>query len=344
MKKSFIQKNRVFIIAEAGINHNGKITLAKKLVDAAQKAGCDAIKFQTFRSEDLVSRRAGLAAYQKQNNQYKIRNQLDLIKSLELSFTDFKQLKKYCDEQGIRFLSTPFDWTSVDFLEQLRVPIFKIASGDLTNLPFLEYIAQKMEWIILSTGMGTLAEVREAVKTIYQTGNRKLVLLHCVTQYPVPFKEVNLKAIQTLMKNFQIPVGYSDHTLGIEVAIAAVAMGAEVIEKHLTLDRSLKGPDHKSSLEPQEFFYMVQCIRHVEAALGDGRKRPQQGELKNIPIVRKSLIAARDLKEGDKISSQDIVIKRPGYGIPPQKISQVIGRRIKKPLKQDELIRWEHIA
>lgn len=345
MKKNFLRDNRVFIIAEAGVNHNGKIALAKRLVDAARKAGCDAVKFQTFKSEDLVSRMAGLAAYQKQNNpRGRVRNQHDLIKGLELSPADFQQLKAYCDQRGIMFLSTPFERASADLLEQLKVPIYKISSGDLTNLPFLKYVAQKRKWIILSTGMGTLLEVREAVKAIYQTGNRNLVLLHCVTQYPLPFQEVNLRAIQTLSRNFQVPVGYSDHTPGIEIAIAAAAMGAKVIEKHLTIDRSWSGPDHKASLEPHEFSCMVQCIRHVEAALGDGCKRPQRGEVKNIPVVRKSLIAARDFKEGERISLRDIVIKRPGDGISPQKLSQVIGCRVKKPIKQDELIRWEYIA
>lgn len=342
--KKFIKNNRVFIIAEAGVNHNGKLPLAKKLADRAKEAGCDAVKFQTFKAKNLVSSKANLAAYQKKNRSNGAKNQLELIKELELSFEDFKALKAYCDRKGILFLSTPFDYESVDLLLRLGVPAFKISSGEVNNIPFLQYVAGKRKPVILSTGMSSLAEVKEAARVILGCGNKDLILLHCTTEYPTPFSGVNLKAMDTLRKTFNVLVGYSDHTLGIEVAIAAAARGACVIEKHFTLNRNFPGPDHKSSLEPDELKKMVAAIRNVEESLGDGIKKPAKCEQKNIPIVRKSLVAAREIPRGEVITMDKIAVKRPGYGIVPGKINKVIGLRARTNIKIDEVITWELIA
>lgn len=325
-------------MAEAGVNHNGQLQLAKQLIDAAKTAGCDAVKFQTFRSERLVSKKAQLAAYQKRHKSNNEQNQWDLIKRLELSWVEFKKLKEYCQKKKILFVSTPFDFESVDLLEKLNVPFLKISSGEVTNLPFLKYIAQKGRPVILSTGMSTLKEVEEAVKVIVQTGNKNLVLLHCVTEYPAPVKEINLRAMLTLQKAFHFPVGYSDHTLGIEVAVAAVALGARVIEKHLTLDRHLPGPDHRASLMPSEFQQMVMAIRNVEKALGDGIKRPASCEVKNLPIVRKSITAAEPIFKGELITSEKVTLKRPGYGLAPKFLPDVIGKRAAVNIAPDEPI------
>ncbi len=341
--KKFLKDNRVFIIAEAGVNHNGKMSLAKRLVDAAKKAGCDAVKFQTFNADKLVSKHADLASYQKQNRSNGAKNQLELIRKLELSFNDFKVLKAYCDKKGILFLSTPFDFDSVDALVQLGVPVFKIPSGEVNNIPFLKYVAKKRKPIILSTGMSYLAEVKEAVRAIFRCGNKDLILLHCVTEYPTPYAQVNLKTMDTLRKTFNVPVGYSDHTLGIEVAIAAAARGACIIEKHFTLDRNLPGPDHKASLEPDELKEMVNSIRNVEKSLGDGVKRPAKCEQKNIPIVRKSLVAAQKILQGERITKNDIAIKRPGYGIAPGNFDKIIGLKTRTDINTDEVITWEQI-
>ena len=337
-------KNKVFIIAEAGVNHNGQVRLAKKLVDAAKRAGCDAVKFQIFKAEDLVLQTAKLADYQKKNKDNKAKNQYQLIKGLELSFDNFREIKHYCDERRIIFLATPFDYKSADLLEKLNVFSFKIPSGEVTNIPFLEYVARKKKPIILSTGMSNLYEVKEAVKTIYNAGNKNLILLHCVTEYPAPFKEVNLQVIHTMRKIFGLKVGYSDHTLGIEIPIAAVALGAEVIEKHLTLDRNLPGPDHKSSLEPDEFKKMVTAIRNVEQAMGDGIKRPMRSEMKSLSIVRRSLVSAQDLIKGQKITLKDLAIKRPGDGIPPRNLQKVLGLKVKKGIRRDTVIYWSDLT
>ncbi len=340
--KKIIDSKAVFIIAEAGVNHNGRLHLAKQLVDAAKKSGCDAVKFQIFKAEDVVSQEALLAGYQK-NKENKAKNQFQLIKKLELSYDDFRELKQYCHKRRIIFMATPFDRDSADFLDQLGIGVFKISSGEVTNIPFLEYIARKKKMIILSTGMSYLNEVKRAVKVILGTGNKHLILLHCVTEYPAPFNEINLQVLNTLKKSFHLPVGYSDHTLGTEIPIAAVALGAKVIEKHLTLDRDLPGPDHQSSLEPDEFKQMVRAIRHVEQAMGDGVKKPTQSEMKNLVVVRRSLVAARYIHQGEKINLEDIAIKRPGHGIPPGDLPKVIGLRAKYNIKKDAVIHRRYL-
>lgn len=338
-----------FIIAEAGVNHNGSLKLAKKLVDAAKNAGVDAIKFQTFKAEKIVSNFAKKAEYQKKVTNTS-ESQLEMIKKLELSFDDFITLKEYCDKRGILFLSTPFDYKSVDFLEKL-VPLYKIGSGEITNLQFLEYIAKKGKPIVLSTGMSTLGEVEEAIDTILPllsnfhssspTHFLPLTLLHCASNYPADFSEVNLKAILTLKKAFKLPVGYSDHTLGIEVPIAAVAFGASVIEKHFTLDRNMEGPDHKASLEPDELKKMVEAIRNVEKSLGNGVKKPTARELEVMKAARRSLVATRNMKAAEILEEPDIAIKRPGGGISPKFKEVIKGMKLKKNIKKDEVFIWE---
>jgi len=332
--------NHCFIIAEAGVNHNGDIRLAHKLVDAAKEAGADAVKFQTFKAENVVSKLADKAEYQKETTNSK-ESQYEMIKKLELSFEDFVKIKDYCDKKDIIFLSTPFDYESVGFLESL-VPLYKIGSGEITNLPFLEYVAKKGKPMILSTGMSTLGEVEEAVKTIINvTSSLPLTLLHCVSNYPAKYEDVNLKAMLTLKEVFELPVGYSDHTLGIEIAIAAVALGAKVIEKHFTLDRGLPGPDHKASLEPDELKKMVKAIRNVEKALGSGIKKPAQSELKVMKVARRSLVAARDIRAGEVIKESDILIKRPETGILPKFKEIIIGMRLTRDVKKDNPFDWE---
>jgi len=335
-----IDTSKVFIIAEAGVNHNGDIRFAYKLVDAAKEAGADAVKFQTFKAENVVSKIAEKAEYQKETTNSK-ESQYEMIKKLELSFEDFVKIKDYCDKKGVIFLSTPFDYESVDFLEGL-VPLYKVGSGEITNLPFLEYIAQKGKPIILSTGMSTLGEVEEAVKIITNVNpSLPLVLLHCVSNYPAKYEDINLKAMLTLKEAFKLPVGYSDHTLGIEIAIAAVALGAKVIEKHFTLDRGLPGPDHMASLEPDELKKMVKSIRNVEKALGIGIKKPAQSELEVIKAARRSLVAARDIRAGEVVKESDMLIKRPGTGILPKFKEMIIGMRLTKDVKKDNPFDWE---
>jgi len=280
--------NKVFVIAEAGVNHNGDINLAKKLIDKAVEAGVNAIKFQTFKAENLVSKNAKKAKYQVENTGSN-ESQYEMLKKLELSFKDFEELKKYCDEKGIMFLSTPFDEESIEFLDKLGLEIFKIPSGEITNLPYLRKIGSLKKRVILSTGMADLGEIEDALDVLIKSGTRKeeITILHANTEYPTPFEDVNLKAMQTIACAFKIDVGYSDHTLGIEVPIAAVAMGAKVIEKHFTLDKTLPGPDHKASLEPDELKAMVKAIRNIEVALGYGIKRPSKSEAKNKVVARK---------------------------------------------------------
>lgn len=330
-----------FIIAEAGVNHNGSLKLAKKLVDEAKKVGADAVKFQTFKTQELVTKNAKQAKYQEKNSPAK--SQYEMLKKLELSDTEFKRLLEHCKRKKIIFLSTPFDFGSVKFLYKLGVPAFKIASGDLTNIPLLVHIAQYNKSVILSTGMSTLKEVRDAVNVIYLAGNKKLVLLHCTSNYPTKFEDVNLKAMQTLMKRFQVPVGYSDHTEGIEVAIAAVSLGACVIEKHFTLNKNLPGPDHKASLEPEIFRQMVKAIRNVEKALGNDIKKPTVSEVKIKNVVRKSLVAKKFIPKGEKIKSDMLAIKRPGKGIKPEYVNKIIGWVSRRDIKKDSLIRWKMI-
>lgn len=326
----------VYIIAEAGVNHNGSFALACKLVDAAKEAGADCIKFQTFKSENLVSRSAKKAEYQKMTTGDS--SQQDMLKKLELSFDEFIQLKNYCEKVGICFLSTPFDFDSIDFLDSINMPFWKVPSGEVTNLPYLLAIAKTGKPIVMSTGMCTLQEIRAAIDVLQANGAKEIKLLHCNTEYPTPFEDVNLKAMQTMRDEFQVEVGYSDHTKGIEVPIAAVSLGATIIEKHFTLDRNMEGPDHKASLEPQELAEMVCCIRNIEKALGSGDKMPSPSEKKNISVARKSIVAKSKIKAGDTLTENNITVKRPGTGISPMKWFEVLGTKAVKDFDEDELI------
>ena len=334
-------KNPCFIIAEAGVNHNGKLSLAKKLIDIAKEAGVDAIKFQTFKTEGVMIENVPMAEYQKKNIGKK-ETQFQMIKKLELSYDDFISLKKYCDKKRIIFLSTPHSEDAINFLEKL-VLAYKIGSGDLTNLPFLEKIAGKKKPIILSTGMATLSEVKEAVGTIKKAGNNKIILLHCTTNYPCPLEEVNLKAMLTLKKELNLPVGYSDHTLGITVPIMAATLGAVILEKHFTINKNLPGPDHKASLGPDELREMVIAIRNTEKALGGGVKKPTKSEEKIKKVVRKSIIAKIDIPKGAKITDEILIIKRPGNGIQPKYLHKVIGKIARGDIKKDNLIKFRKL-
>jgi len=327
-----------FIIAEAGVNHNGDINLAKKLVDAAKNAGADAVKFQTFKAEDIVTRTAEKAAYQKKTTGTK-ETQYEMLKKLELSEKDHIELKRYADKQGIIFLSTPYDTQSIDFLFNLGVPAFKVSSADITNKPLLAYIAGKKIPVILSTGMSTLGEVEFALKVLLPKNN-KIILTHCTFNYPARMEDVNLKAMATMEQAFHLPVGYSDHTPGIEVALAAVAMGAALLEKHFTTDRRLPGPDHSASLEPDELADLLVKVRHVEKAMGTPVKRPSGEEAANRNISRRSVVAAVDIPAGRKITAPMLSAKRPGSGISPMDMEQLIGRKVKVALKKDRLIKW----
>jgi N,N'-diacetyllegionaminate synthase len=334
---------RVLIIAEAGVNHNGSIDLAVQLIDAAKASGADAVKFQTFRADRIATRSAEKANYQ-QRQAADGESQFEMLQRLELDAAAHRRLFDYCRKTAIQFLSSPFDIQSIDLLDTLEVPLLKIPSGEITNLPFLERIAAKGRPVILSTGMSTLGEVEEAVQVLRAGGVSEITLLHCVTEYPAPYAEINLRAMQTLKSAFGLPVGYSDHTPGIEIAIAAVALGAEVIEKHFTLDRSLPGPDHSASLEPKEFKQMVAAIRNVESALGDGIKKPALCELPNIPVARKSVVAARALRAGQKLAAADLDVKRPGTGLSPKLLTALVGRTLRTNIEPDELILWDHLA
>jgi len=333
----------VFIVAEAGVNHNGNVELAKRLIDVARDAGADAVKFQTFKAENVVTRNAPKAEYQVKNTKSND-SQYDMIKKLELSEDEFKEIYKYARKKEITFLSTPFDFESVDFLDELGIPAFKVSSTDLTNLPLLEYIAEKRRPIILSTGMGTLGEIEEAINTIKNAGNEDIILLHCITSYPAKFESLNLRAIQTLREAFKLPVGFSDHSLGIYAPVAAVALGAVVIEKHFTLDRNLPGPDHKASLEPHELREMVRAIRLIEKALGDGVKKPTLEEEEIKKLVRRSLVAKINIPKGTVITKDMIAIKRPATGIEPKYFYKVTGMKAKKDIKKDEVLTWDSLA
>ena len=330
---------KVFIIAEAGVNHNGRLDLAYQLIDVAKDAGADAVKFQTFKAENVVSKLADKAEYQKKATSSD-ESQLEMIKKLEISFDDFIKLKKYCDKKGIMFLSTPFDHQSIDFLNELGLDTFKIPSGEIINLPYLKKIGSLNKKLIISTGMANLGEVEYAIAILVKSGTKKenITILHCTTNYPCPYKEVNLKAMLTLKEAFKLPVGYSDHTLGIEVPIAAVAMGAKIIEKHFTLDKKLPGPDHKASLEPGELKKMVKAIRNIEMALGDGIKKPNKSEIEIMKVVRKSIVASKSIKKGEIFTKTNITVKRPGIGISPMRWDEVIGERANRDFKDDELI------
>jgi len=330
-------KMSVYIIAEAGVNHNGSLETAFRMVDEAKNAGADCIKFQTFKSENLVSVKASKADYQKGNTGEG--SQLEMLKKLELSFDEFIRLKDYCQEKGIEFLSTPFDLESLDFLDRLGVPFWKIPSGEVTNLPYLLAIAKTSKPVIMSTGMCEIEEIRAAVNTLRQNGTNDIKLLHCNTEYPTPFEDVNLNAINTLRETFGLETGYSDHTKGIEVAIAAVALGCTVIEKHFTLDKNMEGPDHKASLEPKELCEMVNAIRNIEKAMGSKDKKPSVSELKNISVARKSIVAKTNIKAGDVFSEENITVKRPGNGISPMRWFEIIGKTADRDYKEDDLIK-----
>jgi N-acetylneuraminate synthase len=332
--------NPVFIIAEAGVNHNGDISKAKELIDAAVEAGVDAVKFQTFNTDKLTTKKAPKADYQNETTD-KNESQYDMLKKLELSKEEHIILKEYCEKKNINFMSTPFSLDTVDLLEEINIDIYKIGSSDTNNLPLLKYIAQKNKPIILSTGMSTLTEVSEAVDTILNTGNDKLVLLHCVSNYPAEYENVNLKAMDTMKNAFNIETGYSDHTLGVEVPIAAAARGAAVIEKHFTLDKNMEGPDHKASLNPKELKNMVQSIRNIESSLGNGKKEPTKNEKKNLKTVRKSLVSNKALEKGSKIQIEDIDIKRPGTGIEPKFMYVIKDMKLIKDVKIDQILTWE---
>ena len=342
MGRYFDQTQSVFIIAEAGVNHNGDLTLAKRLIDAAAEAGVDAVKFQTFKAEKLVSKVAHKADYQVATTGSQ-ESQLEMIKKLELDKAAHLELIAYCQEKKIMFLSSPFDYESCDLLAELDLHFLKIPSGEITNLPFLQYIAKMGKPMILSTGMTNIAEVAEALEAIYATGNEDLILLHCVTEYPSPVADTNLRAMQTLRDTFKVPVGYSDHTLGIEIPIAAVALGAKVIEKHFTLDKTMEGPDHRASLEPAELKALVASIRNVELALGDGVKRPAACELKNAAVARKSIVAAEDLQAGRILRREMLTVKRPGNGIEPKFLEKIIGFKLNRSIKHDEVITWDDL-
>lgn len=327
----------VFIIAEAGVNHNGSLDLAKNLVDAAKDAGADCVKFQTFISKNIVSKNAVKADYQKQQTQSE-ETQYDMLKKLELSFDEFVELNEYCKSRDIEFMSTAFDFESIDFLDNLGVGTWKIPSGDITNLPYLIKIAKLNKPVILSTGMSTMDDIRNAIHALKDNGAVELTVLHCTTEYPTPFNDVNLKAMLTIKDEFGLRVGYSDHTKGIEVPIAAVALGATVIEKHFTLDRNMEGPDHKASLEPDELKAMVDSIRHIESALGDGMKQPAESEKKNMDVARKSIIAMKGIKAGEVFTEENLTVKRPGDGISPMRWFEVIGKVASRDFEEDELI------
>ena len=332
---------KVIIIAEAGVNHNGDINKAMQLIDKAVEASVDYIKFQTFKTELCISKNAVKADYQIENTQNSSESQLEMVKKLELSFDQFIELEKYCNQKNIKFLSTGFDSESLTFLAQLGVTIAKIPSGEITNLPYLRQVASLFPEVILSTGMATIDEIKDAVKVLTDNGvsKDKITILHCNTEYPTPMEDVNLKAMLHIQRELGIPVGYSDHTLGIEVPIAAVALGATVIEKHFTLDKTLPGPDHKASLEPNELKAMVSAIRNIEKAIGgSGLKEVSKSEEKNKPIARKSIVASTDIKKGNIFTPENLTVKRPGTGISPMQWDEVIGKEAKRDFQEDELI------
>jgi len=341
-KKELGSQHPCFIIAEAGVNHNGDTALAKKLIDAAIEAGADAVKFQTFKAEKIVTPTAEKADYQKHTTGAG-ESQYEMIKKLELSETDFRNLSDYAKEAGIIFLSTPFDEESVDLLDQIGVPAFKVPSGEITNFPLLKKIAQKSKPIILSTGMATLGEVEEALNYLKKHGAEEIVLLHCTTSYPAPVASVNLRVMETLRYAFQVPVGYSDHTEGITIPIAAATMGACVIEKHFTLDRTLPGPDHQASLEPRELTAMVKAVRDVELARGNGIKGPTEEEEAIKRVARRSIVAKRDIHMGDVLTEDDLATKRPGIGIEPRYLDSVVRMKARVPIRRDQVIQWDMI-
>jgi N,N'-diacetyllegionaminate synthase len=330
---------KTFIIAEAGVNHNGSVEIARQLIDAAVGAGADAIKFQTFKAEKIVSKSAGKASYQK-TDKYDTESQYGMLKKLELDYSSFKKLYNYANKKQITFLSSPFDIESINFLNKLGLEIFKIPSGEITNLNFLREIARLKKQVILSTGMSTIGEIEFAINVLTENGTKRhmIAVLHCNTEYPTPVSDVNLKAMNTIKESMKVRIGYSDHTLGIEIPIAAVALGAEVIEKHFTLDKHLEGPDHVSSLIPDEFRNMVLAIRNIEKAMGDGIKKPSPSELKNKEIVRKSIVASQNIKKGEKFSEKNLTVKRPGTGLSPALWDSILGKTAHQNYSKDDLI------
>ena len=332
--------NKTFIIAEAGVNHNGSLEMAFQLIDVAVAAGADAVKFQTFKAEKVISVHAPKAGYQKESTGSD-ESQLEMVKKLELDETAHIRLHQHCKDKGIQFLSTPFDLESIDLLNRLGLEIFKIPSGEITNLPYLRKLGALKKRLILSTGMADLGEIEDTLDVLTESGTplENITVLHCNTEYPTPFEDVNLRAMLTIRNAFPgISVGYSDHTNGIEVPIAAVAMGATVIEKHFTLDRNLLGPDHRASLEPPELSAMISGIRNIEKALGTGSKKPSPSELKNKTVARKSIVAAFPIKKGETFTEMNITVKRPGIGITPMRWDEMIGRKAGRDYKTDEII------
>ena len=332
-------EKKVLIIAEAGVNHNGDIRLAKKLIDAASSAGVDYVKFQTFNSKKVVSKKAVKASYQAENTSGN-ETQLEMLEKLELSKAHHHELIEYCKLKKIKFLSTAFDLESIDFLNELHIDLFKIPSGEITNLPYLRKIGNLGKPVIISTGMANLKEIEACIQILSLAGtkHKDITILHCNTEYPTPMSDVNLTAMNTISSTFNVPVGYSDHTLGIEIPIAAVALGATVIEKHFTLDKNLEGPDHKASLEPHELTAMVTAIRNIEKALGHGRKEPSESEKKNKVIVRKSIVAQHSIAKGEIFTDYNITVKRPGNGISPMLWDQIVGTKASKNYQEDDFI------
>lgn len=331
--------HHVLVIAEAGVNHNGDIEIAKKLIQGAKEAGADIVKFQTFKSENLSTKNAEMSQYQIENTQ-KQESQLQMLKKLELSFDDFRALHDYSQKIGIQFLSTAFDLESLDFLKSLKMGIWKIPSGEITNLPYLEVLAKQKDPVIMSTGMCDLKEIADAVSVFKKNGfaMENLTILHCNTDYPTRFSDVHLRAMKTIQEKFNLNIGYSDHTMGIEVSLAAVALGARVIEKHFTLDRQMEGPDHKASLEIPELKQMVQSIRHISASLGREVKEPTAPELLNRKVARKSIVAKTNISKGEVFSEKNLTTKRPGSGISPMRWHDFIGQKSDRDYKQDDLI------
>lgn len=331
---------KVIIIAEAGVNHNGDVEQAKRLIDVASQAGADFVKFQTFKTNKVITKSAKSAEYQNRNLGTR-ESQYDMVKRLELSEEAHLELISYCKENGIKFLSTGFDLESLGFLDGVGIPMFKIPSGEITNLPYLRKLANFKKPVVMSTGMSNMEEVRKAYEVLTHSGLEKeqITIVHCNTEYPTPMEDVNLKAMLDIQKQLGTRIGYSDHTMGIEVPIAAVALGAQVIEKHFTLDRNLPGPDHRASLEPEELKEMVIAIRNTEKAIsGSGKKEPSLSEAKNVPIARKSIVAAKNIKRGEEFTEENITVKRPGTGISPMQWDQVIGMKADRDFKEDELI------
>jgi N,N'-diacetyllegionaminate synthase len=338
--------NKVIVIAEAGVNHNGSLEMAKQLIDIAAEAGADYVKFQTFQTEKLVSANAKKAEYQQKNmDDASSDSQFEMLKKLELNEEQHHELISYCKIKNIQFLSTAFDLESIELLKEMGIQLFKIPSGEITNLPYLQKIGSLKKKVIVSTGMCVMSEIEDAVNVLIASGTLKenISILHCTTDYPTAMENVNLRAMLSIKEKFQVQVGYSDHTLGIEVPIAAVAMGAEIIEKHFTIDKNLPGPDHKASLEPTELKAMISAIRNVEIALGSGDKQPSEAEKKNMLVARKSIHLAGNLLKGHVLTLNDLIMKRPGDGISPMQMNEITGKRIRKDLNMEHKLSWEDL-